>query len=281
MADAHQPQVEPPIVLAVAGARAAVLNSLSPRMMHAAFIELNVEAWYVPLALRERSAAKALRALPRIGFAGCNVTMPFKRIAAEIAASQSEEVARLGVANTLVVRPDGTIHAEATDGQALVQALAARGISLADARVLVIGAGGVAAEAALACIDAGAAHIAFWNRTKARAELLVQQLHAIAPDRTLQVRDRMPIAEAFDVLLGCVPADVIDQRTFAALHPDTMVVDFAYRRDGRPSSIMTAIADQPERGIDGRELLVRQGAASLECWLGVEAPMKVMLDAVR
>src|SRR6266567_3182732 len=33
--------------------------------------------------------------------------------------------------------------------------------------------------------------------------------------------------------------------------------------------------------IDGREVLVRQGAASFACWTGVEAPLDVMRAAVR
>lgn len=268
-------------MIGVAGTAAAVANSLSPRMMAAAFAELDLEAYYVPLALRERSAAKALRALPRLGFRGCNVTMPYKRIAAEVAHSRSDVVERSGAANTLVVRDDGTIHAEATDGEAVVAAIADRGVSLAGARIIVVGAGGAAAEAALACADAGATRIDVWNRTRANGEALVDRLRIVAPALELQVHDRMPIREPAHVLLGCVPADAIDPRALAALHEDTLFVDFAYRRDGRPTPMIAAVASRPERCVDGRELLVRQGAASFRHWFGIEAPTKVMSSAVR
>lgn len=268
-------------MLGVAGTAEAVANSLSPRMMQAAFEALGLDAWYVPLALRERSAAKALRALPRLGFRGCNVTMPFKPVAAQIAHSRSPLVERTGVANTLVVRDDGTIHAEATDGVAVVGAIADRGVSLAGARVLLVGAGGAATEAAVACADAGATRIDIWNRTRSRAEALADRLRNIAPATELQVHDRMPIREPAHVLVGCVPADALDPRSLGGLHEDTLVVDFAYRRDGRPTPMMTAVAHRPERGVDGRELLVRQGAASFRAWFGVEAPIEVMTSAVR
>ena len=270
-----------PVVLGVAGSAQAVANSLSPRMMRAAFEALGLDAHYVPLAIRERAASKALRALPRLGFRGCNVTMPFKAVAAQIAHSRSELVEQTGVANTLVVREDGTIHAEATDGTGLSEALAARGVRLAGERVVLVGAGGAAMEAAMACAGAGAARIDIWNRTRTRADELANRLRIVAPDLELQVHDRMPIREPARVLLGCVPADALDPRSFAALHEDTLVVDFAYRRDGRPTPMMAAVANQPERGVDGRELLVRQGAASFRHWFGIEAPIEVMTSAVR
>jgi shikimate dehydrogenase len=273
--------VDGPVVLGVAGTAAAVANSLSPRMMRAAFDELGLEAYYVPLALRERSAAKALRALPRLGFRGCNVTMPYKRLAAEVAHTASELVQRTGVANTLIINADGTIHAEATDGLAVTGAIADRGVSLQGGRVVLVGAGGAAMEAAVACIDAGVSRIDIWNRTRANAELLAERLRSIAPDLELQVHDRMPIREPAHVLLGCVPADAIDPRALAQLHAGTLVVDFAYRRDGRPTPMMAAISDRPERGVDGRELLVRQGAAAFRAWFGIEAPVEVMQRAVR
>jgi shikimate dehydrogenase len=268
-------------VLGVAGTAEVVANSLSPRMMQAAFAATGIDAYYVPLALRERAAAKALRALPRLGFRGCNVTMPFKRVAAEIAHSRSPLVERTGVANTLVVRDDGSIHAEATDGIGLLEELATRGVELAGARVVLIGAGGAATEAAVAVADAGAARIDIWNRSRPHAEHLASILHDVAPALELQVHDRMPIREPAHVLLGCVPADALDSRALSGLHEDTLVVDFAYRRDGRPTPMMAAVAHRPEHGVDGRALLVRQGAAAFREWFGIEAPIEVMTRAVR
>lgn len=273
--------VELPVVLGVAGTPEAVANSLSPRMMRAAFEAAGIDGHYVPLALRERSAAKALRALPRLGFRGCNVTMPYKPLAAQIAHTRSETVERTGVANTLLVREDGTIHAEATDGIALRDALAEREVDVAGGRVVLVGAGGVAMEAALACADLGVSRIDVWNRTRGHAEALVEKLRIVAPALDLQVHDRMPIRDSARLLLGCVPADALDPRTLAALHEDTLVVDFAYRRDGRPTPMMAAVANRPGRCVEGRELLVRQGAASFREWFGIEAPIEVMTSAVR
>jgi shikimate dehydrogenase len=284
VADASTPDAPTPgapaAVLGVAGSPAAVANSLSPRMMAAAFAALGIDAHYVPLAIRERSAAKALRALPRLGFRGCNVTMPYKSIAADVARTRSPRVELTGIANTLVISADGAIHAEATDGAGMVAAIAVRDVSLAGARVVLLGAGGVALDAALACIDAGATRVDVWNRTPGRAHELVERLRNVAPAVDLQVHERMPIGEPAHVLIGCVPADSLDPKVLTELDEGTLVVDFAYRRDGRATPLIAAAMHQAARSIDGRELLVRQGAAAFELWFGVEAPIEVMTRAV-
>ena len=52
----------------------------------------------------------------------------------------------------------------------------------------------------------------------------------------------------------------------------------------RPTSETALVAAARAAGcevIDGREALVRQGAASFELWTGLAAPVEVMRDAVR
>ena len=250
-------------------------------MMRAAFDAWDIDAHYVPLAIEQHEAATALRALPSLGFLGCNVTMPYKSIAADIADTRSDAVAHAGVANTLVYRGDGSIHAEATDGIAVVEALRDRAVELHGARVVLLGAGGAATEAGLALAEAGVARIDIWNRTRARADGLAGILQDFAPALELEVHDRMPIRDPAHVVVGCVPSDSIDPEALATLHESTLVVDFAYRRDGRPTPLVGATRNRVQRPVDGRELLVRQGIAALRVWFGVEPPIEVMFRAVR
>jgi shikimate dehydrogenase len=180
----------------------------------------------------------------------------------------------------LLVGEDGSIHADCTDGVGMLDAIAARGTSLAGTRVTVLGAGGVAIEAALACAEAGAAGIDVWNRTTEHAQALAERLRIVAPAVDLQVHRRMPIGEPAHVLIGCVPADALDARALTKLDAGTLVVDFAYRRDGHPTALLAAARARGGDGIDGRELLVRQGAASFRIWFGVDAPIEDMTRAV-
>ena len=63
--------------------------------------------------------------------------------------------------------------------------------------------------------------------------------------------------------------------------PEQAVVDLAYRADGRSSALVEAARAAGCRVVvDGREALVRQGAASFERWTGVAAPVGVMRAAL-
>lgn len=99
------------------------------------------------------------------GWRGLNVTIPYKAQAAASADEKSPRVERLGVANTLVRRPDGTIYAENTDvlgfswmlDRFCTRELAAPAADvLAGKKTLVLGSGGAAQAVVAALEDAGA-----------------------------------------------------------------------------------------------------------------------------
>jgi len=276
------PAAEAPVLLGVAGAPAVVAGSLSPRMFAAAFAATGIRGFYVPLAIRERAVRKALRGIARLGFAGVNVTMPYKAVAAEVAHTRSELVERTGVANTLIVRDTGQLHAEATDGLAVTAALAAAGTELAGRTVTILGAGGAGTEAAFACASGGATGIEVWNRSPERSEALVAALREHFPDLELQVRTDLPIHVAAHVLVSAIPAAAMPPGARAMLDSGpALVVDFAYRADGTPTPVTRLAEERGTQVVDGRELLVRQAAEAFRLWLDREPPMEEMQRAVR
>lgn len=121
---------------------------------------------------------------------GLNVTIPYKRQAAELADERTPRVERLGVANTLVRRDDGTITAENTDvlGFAWMLTRFCRrelGSSPRDAlsgrEVLVLGSGGAshAVRAALEDAKVGARAVVVSRRGPETYEGLAER-HADA-----------------------------------------------------------------------------------------------------
>jgi len=60
-----------------------------------------------------------------------------------------------------------------------------------------------------------------------------------------------------------------------------IIVDLAYRADGRPTALVEAARAAGCEVVDGFDALVRQGAASFELWTGLPAPVDVMRAAVR
>ncbi len=270
----------PPPVFGVVGSPFAAANSLSPVMFAAAFAACNITAYYVPLTIRERSVRKSLRSLARLGFAGVNVTTPYKAIAAEIADTRSEAVIASGVANTLTVDRNGHVHAEATDGQGLRAALAAHHIDVGGATVTLIGAGGVSSDIAITLAQAGVSRIGIWNRTVDRAHALAERVAAFSPTLTLEVFDKLPIGDEAHIVVCAVPAGSMREHVMDIVAGRSLVVDLAYQHDRLPTELIRAAQSRGVAVIDGRELLVRQGAAAFTHWMSQPAPVEVMMRAV-
>ena len=157
-----------------------VEHSRSP-WIHARFAQLTGQALtYERRLVALDGFADALRSFAASGGRGCNITVPFKLQAAQLATQCSERVQLAGAANTLRFI-DGTVWADNTDGLGLVADITRNaGFGLAGRDVLLIGAGGAAAGALGPLLAAGARRIAVANRTLERAQALVQAHSAIA-----------------------------------------------------------------------------------------------------
>jgi shikimate dehydrogenase len=252
-----------------------VAHSRSPAMHNAALAELGMEGWrYQLLPVAPALLAQTVRALGDSGFAGANVTIPHKQAALALADSASPVARAIGAANTLMFGRDGSIAAENTDAPGLIAAI---GESPAGRSALVLGAGGSARAAVWALLDAGAAQVSIHNRTRERAQQLARELGA---DVAMK-----PIAA--DVLVNCTSVGLLaaeDELAQLALDEARLgdyglVVDLVYR-DG-DSELVRAARSDGARTVDGLDVLVAQGALSLELWTGREAPLEVMHAAAR
>lgn len=257
-----------------------VSHSRSPAMHNAALAELGMDDWHyqrlpVPPALFDETTG----ALGQAGFRGANVTIPHKEAALALATEASRAAREIGAANTLTFGPDGSILAENTDAPGL---LAALGAPPAGMRAQVLGAGGSARAAVWALLHAGAAEVSVWNRTPERAERLAEQLGARAV--------RAP--QAADLLVNCTSVGLGLERSASedrglnqlGLTGDQIgeysyVVDLVYRSGS--TALLAAAMAHGARTVDGLEILVAQGALSLELWTGREPSREVMRRAAR
>ena len=246
-------------------------HSRSPAMMNAAFRELGLDWRYLRLPVSPERFAETARALPGSGYRGANVTIPHKLAALELADERSDAAAAIGAANTLTFR-DGAVAVDNTDAGGLLRAL---GDVPAGARVLVLGAGGAGRAAAWAMREAGA-EVAVWNRTGQRAAELAAELdveHVSDPAAAELVVNATSVG-----LAGETEAQVMEALPLAKLEPHT-VVDMPY--GGEPTAVARWATARGTRIVDGVELLVQQGALSLELWTGRPAPLEAMRRAAR
>ena len=129
---------------------------------------------YVPLKVEPATLETVLDALPKMGFFGVNVTLPYKEDALRLAKSASDQASLIGAANTLTFLPSQGFHADNTDGSGFIQNVLQHVPDWHPSRApaAVIGAGGAARAIVCALLSAGVPEVRVMNRTKARAENL-------------------------------------------------------------------------------------------------------------
>jgi shikimate dehydrogenase len=250
-----------------------VAHSLSPAMQNAALESVGLAGWrYQRLPIPPELFDETVTTLAGAGFRGINVTIPHKRAALALATDPTPRARAIGAANTLIFEAVGTIRADNTDAPGLVAALP---FSPAGRTALVLGAGGSARAAVWALVDAGAREVRVWNRTPERARELCAALGAVQVER----------ADPADLLVNCTSVGLDPARDgFKPLPLDAddvtsyeCVVDLVYSATETP--LVQAARACRVRVVDGRELLVRQGALSFEMFTGHAAPIEVMRRA--
>lgn len=253
-----------------------IRHSRSPEIQNAALQAADLHRWrYMRLPLPPELFAETVRALPARGFAGVNVTIPHKEVALTLADRATPLARAIGAANTLIFAADGTIEADNTDAPGLLDALPARHRPVGR-RVLVLGAGGAGRAAVHALVQAGA-EVLVWNRTSARAEELAEQMGAVAVDGPTVA----------DIVVNCTSIGLDgDPEGVKALpvsadyvRAGSCLVDLVYRDGGTP--LLAAARAWGADTVDGREILIAQGAASFRRWTGRPADREAMRRALQ
>lgn len=206
-------------------------HSRSPRL-HGYWLErLGIDGAYVPLPVRPEDFASVFRALPKMGFAGANVTVPHKEQALILADEVEPLAKRIGAVNTLVVREDGSILGLNTDAFGFMQNLLEThpaSLGYLNRPAVVLGAGGAARAVIAALADAGVPEIRLVNRSLERAEKLAAEIGG--PIR-VQQWDRLDLAGAGLLVnttsLGMTGQPPLDL-DLSALPQDAVVNDIVY-----------------------------------------------------
>ncbi len=276
-----------------------VRHSLSPAMHNAALAQLGLDWAYLALPVPEAELAGALRALAAMGCRGLNVTLPHKQTVAGLAAELSPLAARLGAVNTLVPRTGGGWWGTNTDVEGfsapLREALAA-GESWRGRSALVLGCGGSARAVVAGLVELGLERIRIaGRRPQALAEVLAdcrdwapalqtlpwpEQPGALAQELAAAdlVVHTTPVGMAAPGDPGAAGRCPLAEADLEGLGAGCVVYDLIYTP--RPSELLRRASARGCRVLDGLEMLVRQGAASLRLWSGLEAvPVEAMRAA--
>ncbi len=263
-----------------------VEHSLSPAMHNAAYAALGMNRAYVAFRVPAQALRAGLDAMNALGIAGVNLTVPLKERAAELLKTLSLEARELGAVNCVVNR-NGKLIGDNTDARGLERDLRALDVRVAGRQVMVIGAGGGAAAAVLACIRMRAARIVIANRTPARARALASRFAKRAGSAKMEPRgldalaDRDLLART-RLIINATPMGLTTrgfaQLDYAATPRDCVFYDMLYA--ATPTAFLKPAKRLGRRSADGAGMLVAQGELAFQLFNGVAPPRGVMRAAL-
>jgi shikimate dehydrogenase len=268
-------------------------HSLSPAIHGSAYAELGLPHRYELCDVPDAEAVRSALARLRDGhFAGLNVTVPWKRLALQLADEVDALAAEVGAANVLTRSANGALRAYNTDVLALADELSRSAPALRSA--LVIGNGGAALAAVAALKKQGASRCvvtarAFGATNPASSWPHAEQFRALGAQTlawpgagadgaawTACIRESHAIVQATSAGMHGVDTG----ETLAALVPwdaaaaGTLAYDVVYNPSETP--FLREARQHGLVAVGGLGMLVGQAAHAFEIWLGVRAPRPVM-----
>lgn len=262
-----------------------VIHSRSPMIHGHWFAQYGLKGAYVPLAIPPERLEAALRALPALGFSGCNITLPHKVAAMAVMDEVDPRARRIGAINCVVVRPDGSLFGCNNDGFGYLESVRERFPDWrADAGpIVVLGAGGGARAVVAALADAGAPEIRLVNRNADRAVALAAEyggpVRAVDWSRRAEILDdaAMVVNTTTQGMTGQPALDLaLDRLPAAALVSDIVYIPLE-------TPLLAAARARGNRTVNGLGMLINQARPAFQAWFGilpdVTAELRARLEA--
>ena len=248
-----------------------VAHTRSPAIHNHWIARHGLKGAYVQLPVHPDRLEAALRGLPALGFAGCNVTVPHKVSAMHFMDELHPTAQRVAAINTIAVQPDGSLLGMNNDGAGYIQSLRdADPTWRGDAGpALVLGAGGAARAIVVALLDEGVPELRITNRTLERAQALAEAFgERVKVVPWAQRNDAMAgvsllVNTTTQGMNGQPPLDV----ALDALPAAAMVSDAIYIPMETP--LLAQARLRGHRTVNGLGMLLNQARPAFKAWYGV------------
>lgn len=256
-------------------------HSKSPRL-HGWWLErYGIDGAYLPLPVRPEALERALRALPVLGVAGCNLTIPHKEAALDICDRLDPLAERIGAVNTVIVEPDGSLLGSNSDAFGFIENLrqGAPGWNPEAGPAVVLGAGGAARAVLVGLLDVGVPEVRLLNRSFHKAESLAEIFEPRVEAR--EWPDRAAALEGAALLVNTTSLGMTGQPALEialdTLPLEALVTDIVYSPLETP--LLSASAARGNATVDGLGMLLHQARPGFSAWFGREPEVTEELRA--
>jgi shikimate dehydrogenase len=258
-----------------------ISQSRSPALHNFWFAQHGLSGSYVPLAVPPARLEAALRALPALNFAGCNLTIPLKQDAMKIVDEVDITAKKIGAMSCVAVRPDGSLAGSNNDWYGFTHNILEFVPDWrADAGpVAVMGAGGGARAVVYGLMERGAREIRLCNRTLARAQTLAKEFGG--PIEVMPWEQRHDSIEDVAMLVNATSQGMIGQAALDLrldkLPAAALVNDIIYIP--RETPLIAAARTRGNRTVTGLGMLLHQGVPAWQAWFGIAPKVTAELRA--
>ena len=277
-----------------------VSHSLSPIYHNAGFAGIEHDGVLLPLPVAGgyeefKVVLSGLLEHPGLDFSGASVTMPHKehlvRFTREAGGMIDACAEASGAANTLIVDSGTGVQCLDADGRAVVHLLSSSedhdDATLAGWPVVVVGAGGAARSIVAALLSAGV-EVIICNRSRQRAEMLVDTVQAGFLGGSLSTGDIESLAPgSCRAFINCTPVGMAGGPAACTtpLPDPSLLIDEGIVLEMVYNPVDTPLARQARaaglRLITGKDVFRAQAAIQFQAWTGQEPPAEAgaSLDA--
>ena len=253
-----------------------VRHSLSPAMHNAALQALQLNWSYLALPCTSQNLQEVLQGLRAVNCRGLNVTIPHKQDVATLCQELSPLAKRLGAVNTLIPIDSGGWHGTNTDVEGFLTPLGEES-SWNNRHGVILGCGGSARAVAAGLQRLGLASITVIGRRPEVLDGFIADLHHNDAPLTPCLHSSPILAsliEQADLVVNTTPVGMaqhgdaqafpLGEAVWSHLQESAVLYDLVYTP--RPTAWLRWGQSRGHRCIDGLEMLVQQGAASLRLW---------------
>jgi shikimate dehydrogenase len=260
-------------------------HSLSPVMHNAAIASLGLNYVYVALPVKTQDLATALAGFAAIDLSGFNVTIPHKQTIMPLLYHIYPVAKMVGAVNT-VWREQNTWYGTNTDVEGFIAPLKTLTRNWTEVTAVILGNGGAARAVVVGLSQLGCPEIHVVGRNIAKLDKFYrswQDNPEIMPKLKIHPWENLKLLlPNADLLVNTTPIGMYPQNNNSPVAPDLMeklsssaiAYDLIYNPS--PTQFLQLAQKQDAVAIDGLEMLVRQGAASLKIWLQQPIPIDIM-----
>ncbi|MDD5686692.1 MAG: shikimate dehydrogenase [Elusimicrobia bacterium] len=255
-------------------------HSLSPLMQNAAIKKMGLDYVYVPFEVKPQALENAVDSIRALGISGVNVTIPHKQNVMKYLDKISGEAAKIGAVNT-IINKDGVLSGYNTDYYGFTHSIEEK-ISLKNKNVFMLGCGGVSKAIALALVNSKIKKLVVSDIDIKKVKELLSCRWAVSKIEFVKTEESPCLIEKSDIFINATPVGMRENDPSPInkklLRKEMFVYDVVYNRE---TQLLKDAGKIGANFISGLNMLVYQGAKSLELWTGKKPPVDLMRDILK